>query len=1055
MPKHRHYIDERTFVEDPLLDQLEGMGWEVLRLKSPSDGVQYPEDSGRDNFSQVILKPRLVEALQRINPWLEDDQAEEVIRTLQTYPSTNLLENNQAVLNLLLGNTSVSENRKTGQVSPTVRYIDFAHPDNNDFVAVSQLKVRVIGTENHIYPDVILFLNGLPVVVIEAKSPKIKDPMGEAIEQLLRYSQQRSDTVLEGNQELFYFNQILIATCRDKAKFGTISTHIEKHFYRWTDPYPLSVNDIVTGSSAPNDQQRLVAGMFTKANLLSLIRCYTIFKTEENSTIKIVGRYQQFRGVKKMIQRLKNGRSPKERGGIIWHTQGSGKSLTMMFLVREMKLDEELKKWKIVFVTDRKDLEGQLAETTGAIGFTVKKAKKVKKLQEYLPGSSSDLIMAMIHKFQDSKDLNYGIMDELNDSDRILVMTDEAHRTQYSILAANLQKALPNATHIGFTGTPIAKTEKRYGDYIDKYTMRQAIDDGVTLEIVYEGRTHNAEITDKAAMNAKFIDVFKDYDAKQQQEIAGYATRRAYLEAQETIEAKAVDMVEHFVHHIFANGFKAQIVATSREACYRYKKAIDQALQAAVEKLKANNPFRVDVELLAQIESAIVMSGSNNDEPHLKAYTDSRKHKAIIDRFKLKYQESGDAGNGLVGIVIVNNMLLTGFDAPIEQVMYLDRIIVAHNLLQAIARVNRVGSKDKSRGFIIDYVGIGNRLKEAILHFNEKESIGVDADEVDEIVDCLSSKAEEINDLIHAHQDIMAFIKQYGIEDLTDFDAFYDLFYDEDIRFDFIQKYKTLSRAFDIVLPNPKALDFLKDYNMLSEINVMAGRHFRDERMSMKGVSKKLRAITDEYLASKGIDQKVPPLSILDDDFMDEVSKKRRAKTKAAEIEHAIRSYIEDHMPEDPELYQSFAEILERILEENANNWDAIYEALKEFRERIKEEDKKPTYGLHRKKHMPFFRLFQRELLENKELDEEEISTLVNLTQHLTNLLERELQLNGFWEKNRLTAQNRLKGEIQKLLLAKENFTKFPNIMSRVSAIISRVMEIARQNNDIILYADQ
>ena len=1052
MSQNKHYIDERTFVEEPLLQQLEELGWTILRLKSPSEGVQYPEESWRDNFTQVMLKPKLVEALKRINTWLEDDQIEDVIKKLTTYSAASLLENNKGVLEQLLQNTSVGENRKTKQKDPTVKYIDFELRDNNSFIAISQFKVRIIGTENHIYPDITLFLNGLPIAVIECKSPKVNDPMGEAIEQLLRYSEQRSDSIREGNKEFFYFNQIVVATCRDTAKFGTITTHVEKHFYRWTDPYPLSINDLAKGSSAPNDQQRLVAGMFSKKNLLDIIQSYTIFKTDEGKMYKVVGRYQQFRAVKKVIERLKNGNNSKERSGIIWHTQGSGKSLTMMFLVREMKQDEDLKKWKIVFVTDRTDLEEQLSGTSGAIGFSVKVADRIAKLKGCLEGDTADLIMAMIHKFQDRKEINYGILDEMNTSDRILVMTDEAHRTQYSILAANLQKAMPNASHVGFTGTPIDKTEKRYGDYIDKYTMRQAIDDGVTLEIVYEGRTHNAAITDKEQMNAKFIDVFKDYDPKQQQEILGYATKQAYLEARETINTKAADMINHYVDHIFANGFKAQIVATSREACFRYKEAIDKALKTKIEALKKSNLLKINIGLLEKVEIDIVMSGSNNDDPHLKPFTDGNKHKTIIERFKLGYANEKDGKNGLIGIVIVNNMLLTGFDAPIEQVMYLDRVIVAHNLLQAIARVNRVGNAFKSKGFIIDYVGVGHHLKEAILNQNDREVSGVDADEIDEILGCLSNETEEINDLALAHRETMEFVKKYQIEDLNDFDAFYDLFYDEDTRFQFIQLYKKLSKAMDVVLPNPKALDYMKDYFWLSEINVQAGRHFRDGRMSMKGVSAKLRAITDEYLISKGIDQKVPPLSILDNDFMNEVSKKKRAKTKAAEIEHAIRSYIGENVSHDPELYKSFAEILEKILEDNQNNWAAIYEALKEFLKKIKEEANKPTYGLHPKKQIPFYRIFQNELYGSKELDEEQISILVNLTQHITNLLENELQLSGFWLPHRLAAQNRLKGEIQKLLISPENL-RLPKMKEKFPSLISRIMELAKANNDIILYA--
>lgn len=1054
MSQNKHYIDEKTYVEEPLLAQLSSMGWEILKLKSPSEGVQYPEHSQRENFSQVIIKPKLVEALKTINPWLEADQIEDVIKRLTTYTSSNLLENNQNVLATLLGNTSVGENRKTKQKDPTVRFIDFKHKDNNNFLAVSQFKVRITGSENHIYPDISLFLNGLPIAVIECKSPKVNDPIYDAIKQMLRYSEQRIDSngIAEGNKEFFYFNQILVATCRDTAKFGTITTHNEKHFYRWIDPFPLSVQDISTGTSAPNDQQRLVAGMFSKSNLLQILQSFTIFNVETDKTYKVVGRYQQFRAVKKVIERLKNGENPSKRSGIIWHTQGSGKSLTMMFLVREMKQDEELKKWKIVFVTDRTDLEEQLTTTSGAIGFNVKVADRISKLKNYIPTDSADLVMAMIHKFQDRKEINYGILEEMNASDKILILTDEAHRTQYSVLAANLQKAMPNATHIGFTGTPISKTEKRYGDYIDKYTMRQAIDDGVTLEIVYEGRTHNASIKDRVEMNAKFIDVFQEYTPKQHQEILGHATRQSYLEANETIGAKAKDMVNHFAEHIFVNGFKAQVVATSREACVRYKIAIEDALKEKIAALKTHNPYKVNIALLEKVETAVIMSGNNNDKPHLKPYTDGSKHKNTIESFKLGYQNEKEKQNGLVGIVIVNNMLLTGFDAPIEQVMYLDRVIVAHNLLQAIARVNRVGNKHKNKGFIIDYVGVGHHLKKAILDYKDKETSGVDADDVDEIISCLSNEAEEVSNLVAAHSEIMGFIQNFGIQDLNDFDAFYDLFYDEDTRFRFVQLYKKLHKAMDIVLPNPKALAYSKDYFWLSELYVQTGRHSRDERMSMKGISDKLRAITDEHLVSKGINQKVPPLSILDKDFLQEVTKRKNTKTKAAEIEFAIRDYLSTEVTHDPELRLTFADILEKILADNEDNWTAIYNDLKAFLKKIQEEANKPTYGLDVKKQMPFFRILHSELFDKQELDEEQIAILVNLTQHIVNHLETELQLSGFWSSHRLTTQNRLKGEIQKMLLSPE-YAKIPNMTKKFQALISRIMELAKTNNDIILYA--
>lgn len=567
IPKHIT-LDERNHVEKPLLEQLDGLGWNITDL---TDGRQKPGDTFRENFTEVIMLPVLREQLKIINPWLENDQVEEVVRQLtENFPGTGLIENNKHALHLLLENTSVNENRQTSEKSPTVRFIDFNNRNNNRFIAVCQFKVRILGTEHHIVPDIVLFLNGLPVVVVECKSPKIKDAIPEAIDQILRYSEQRG-VKGEGSSPLFYFNQFVVATCRQEAKFGTITTHREKHFYRWADPYPRTLNDLDHGSGSPNNQQRLVAGMMDKDNLLDLIRTFTLFSNNDRGqTIKIVGRYQQFRAVKLAVKRLMEGTSPRKRSGIIWHTQGSGKSLTMMFMVREMYRHTELASWKVVFVTDRTQLESQLSETSQNIGFTVKTADSISELKELLRTDTSDLIMAMIHKFREA-DLTE-TFPQLNNSPKILVMTDEAHRSQYKMLGANLDKGIPNATKIGYTGTPIEKTERVFGDYIDKYTMRQSIEDGVTLEIVYEGRTHKAEISDQEGMDKAFADVFNDYNLQQRLEILGYGSRNAYLEAESTIEAKAKDMIKHYLAHVFPNGYKAQVVTTSRMAAVRYKK---------------------------------------------------------------------------------------------------------------------------------------------------------------------------------------------------------------------------------------------------------------------------------------------------------------------------------------------------------------------------------------------------------------------------------------------------------------------------------------------------
>jgi type I restriction enzyme R subunit len=1060
-------LDERQHVEKPLLDQLAGLGWEIIDL----DAKQHPADSHRANFTEVVMLSVLREQLRVINPWLEEDQVDEVVKQLTAnFPSTNLLQNNRHVFNQLLENTSVSENRQTGEKSPSVKFVDFKSRDNNRFVAVCQLKIRILGSERHIIPDIVLFLNGLPVVVIECKSPKVKEPIPEAIDQLLRYSEQRGSKG-EGSAPLFFYNQFVVTTCRQEAKFGTITTHTEKHFYRWSDPYPRTLNDLDHGSSSPNDQQRLVAGMMDRDNLLDLIRTFTIYSTNsKGEMIKVVARYQQFRAVKLAVMRLLNGKNPRERSGIIWHTQGSGKSLTMMFMVREMYRHPSLSKWKVVFITDRTQLEQQLAETSQSIGFTVKPADSIKVLKDLLRSDASDLVMAMIHKFRET-DLTE-TFPELNTSPYILVMTDEAHRSQYSRLAANLDKGIPLATRIGYTGTPIDKTERVFGDYIDKYTMRQAIADGVTLEIVYEGRTHNAEVPDQAGMDAKFADVFSDYNLQQRMEILGYGSRTAYLEADTTIEAKAKDMVQHYLTHVFPNGYKAQIVATSREAAVRYKKHVDAAITETITALETSNPMKRDVAMLKKLQSDVVISGNHNDALHLTPFTNASKHESTIKSFKLPFGKEDEGVSGDVGIVIVNNMLLTGFDAPVEQVMYLDKIIVAHGLLQAIARVNRVGGDSKEKGFVVDYVGIGHHLKKALDNYDEREQ--------KEVVDVLSFPEEELRELKASHDAVLAMLKKHGLTDLSDADAFFDVFYDEDLRFEFMSLFKKFTKNLNLVFPAKEALSYMGDYQSLVAINEMAAKHFRDGRLSMKGIPPKLRTITDAFLESRGIEVKVEPISILDEDFQKEVKKHERTKTKAAEIEHAIRHHLDVNLNDDPELQSSFAEALRKILEEFTNNWKKIYEELETLRQRIADVSKLPTYGLHRKKQMPIFNLLRSEIfgedpiLANSKVaegdadlndatsmtadpvfygmkEEERISKLVALTQHLYEEIERELKLVGFWES--IPARNKLVADLQKTILQPE-FAKVPGLINNRKHIISRLMEIAEKNHDTILYAN-
>jgi type I restriction enzyme R subunit len=572
--------------------------------------------------------------------------------------------------------------------------------------------------------------------------------------------------------------------------------------------------------------------------------------------------------------------------------------------------------------------------------------------------------------------------------------------------------------------------------------MRQSIDDGVTLEIVYEGRTHSAEVIDKGAMDTAFQDVFSDYNIQERLAILGYGSREAYLEARPTIEAKAKDMVQHFVKHVFPNGYKAQIVATSREAAVRYKGYVDAALADSINALEKSNPLKVNIERLKHLKTDVVISGSHNDELHLKPFTDEAKHRTTIQSFKLPFDAEEEGAKGDIGIVIVNNMLLTGFDAPVEQVMYLDKIIVDHGLLQAIARVNRVAGTAKEKGFVVDYVGVGHHLKKALDNYDEREQ--------NEVLDVLSFPEEELRELKAAHDAVLSFLKDRGLTNLKDHDAFFDLFYDEDLRFEFMSLFRNFTKALNVVFPSREAIAFMGDYQVLMEINVLAGKHFRDERLSMKGIPPKLRTLTDAFLASRGIDVMVKPISILDEDFQKDVKSRGRTKTKAAEIEHAVRHHLDVELNDDPDLQASFAEALKKIFEEFQDNWSKIFEELEKLRQRIIDASKEPTYGLHRKKQMPIFRMLKKEIYGEAALDDDAIAALVNLTQQLFDEVDRELRLTGFWES--IPARNKLKADIQRTLLQPE-FAKLPGLVQNRAHIIARLMEIAEKNHDTILYA--
>ena len=477
--------DEFDKVELPALEQLQSLGWSYAESVELS-----PEESDeRSSFKDVVLEKRLTTSIKRINPWINDENLRKVVRDLTKTPYPNLIEANQAIWTSINKCISVMQDLGRGNKGQTVHIIDFDNLENNEFLCTNQFKVK--GVNQTIIPDIVLFVNGLPLAVIECKSPYITDPMQEGIDQLLRYANRRNSSDDEGAEVLFHYNQMMVSTHRDKARVGTITSHRE-HFLEWKDPYPLKKEEV---GSEPTSQEVLIAGLFSRESFLDILQNFTVFEPAGGRILKKIPRYQQFRAVHRTIERIKSGKNPEEKGGVIWHTQGSGKSLTMVFLTLKIRRDPELRDCKLVFLTDRIQLDNQLtAVFQNAQNETVHQADSINDLKELLSRDSSDIITATVQKFEENADE----LSVLNESEKIIVLADEAHRTHYGLLGVAISTGLPNAPRIGFTGTPLMRSQKTvetFGSYIDTYTIEEAVKDGATVQILYEGREPAVKVT--------------------------------------------------------------------------------------------------------------------------------------------------------------------------------------------------------------------------------------------------------------------------------------------------------------------------------------------------------------------------------------------------------------------------------------------------------------------------------------------------------------------------------------------------------------------------------
>ncbi len=915
--------NEKGLVENRVIDHLKQLGYTYVHGASL--------DQERDTQTELVLKARLSQAIQKLNPWINENNLNKVVRSITHLESTSLMEANQHFHEVLINKMSVYQDLGKGRKSQTVQLIDFEHIENNEFLVVDQFSIT--SGQGTIRPDVLIFVNGLPLVVIECKSPTLPpdEQIAQGVKQLKRYQQE--------NEGLFHYNQFMISTSNDRAGVGTIGAKLQ-HYSDWKDPYPRIIAEI---GPNPTPQDMLIEGTMVKERLFDLIQNFVVYEPEEGRVIKKLARYQQYRAVNKAVDRILYEDKPQHRGGVVWATQGSGKSLSMVFLATKLRRISKLQNPTIVVVTDRQDLDQQIANTFRRCGFpNPQQAESVSQLKSLLQQGPGATVMTLVQKFQEGEEEEE--YPELTDSENVIVLVDESHRTQYSSLAMNMRIALPNATYIGFTGTPIDKNDKStvrtFGTYIDKYTIEQAVEDGATVPIFYESRMVDLHVQGES-VDQLFDRYFRDYSEEDRERIKKkYATEEAVTSSPKRIREIVLDIIEHYETHIKPNGFKAQLVAISREAAVQYKQMLDE---------------------LSDLESKVIMSAGHNDEEHLQEHHLSKQEeKEVIKRFKKPMEEDS------LSFLIVCDKLLTGFDAPIEQVMYLDKPLKEHNLLQAIARTNRTYDK-KTYGLIVDYFGVSRFLEEALGIFHEEDIKGA-----------LSDVEAEIPRLQTRHRQAMRFFDYQNKEDLEGCLA---ILKPEDVRNEFDTAFKKFSESMDMVMPSPKAKPYLDDLKWLGKIRKLAkSRYHLEDGMDISDCGEKVRELIEEHVYATTPHILFEPIDILSNRFDEKLEEIKTPEAQAAEMEHAIKHEIRIKLEENPVLYTSLKERLEELIERRKERQMTIEELLEEYREMMHEmrnnAEESKEHGFDPKQY-PFFQLLEQELPDNEEESVKDLTHII------------------------------------------------------------------------------
>lgn len=895
-----------SIIENFAIELFQKLGYEYVYAPDIAPDSENPV---RSSFEEVILTERLTKAVRRINASLPADVVEEAIKTVLRIASPDVLANNEQFHRLLTKGVTVTIHKEGAERGEIVWLIDFNNPKNNDFVVANQYTIIENGHNKR--PDVILFVNGLPLVVIELKNAADANAT-------IQSAHRQIETYKQAIPSLFNYNSLVVISDGLDARAGSLSAGFSR-FMAWkTEDGKAEASKLVS------QLEVMIKGMLNKETLLDLIQSFTVFEKSKNTdkktgittikTVKKIAAYHQYYAVNKAVESTIRATGfngdptyADRKAGVVWHTQGSGKSLSMVFYTG--KVVQKLDNPTIVVVTDRNDLDDQLFDTFAAsrqlLRQTPVQSANRDDLGKLLKVESGGVIFTTIQKFQPETG---NIYNTLTERQNVIVIADEAHRTQYGFRAKTvdvlneadevigseikygfakyLRDALPNATYLGFTGTPIEATDVNtpavFGNYVDIYDIAQAVEDGATVRIFYESRLAKVNLTDHGRELVEELD--KELSAEDMNNVQKAKAKWTQLEAligsPDRLKVIANDIITHFEQRQAVFEGKAMIVAMSRR--------IAAELYAAIIKIRPE--WHSDD--LAKGAVKVVMTTSSSDGAVIsKHHTTKGQRKTLADRMKDPDDE--------LKLVIVRDMWLTGFDVPCLHTMYLDKPMQGHNLMQAIARVNRV-YKDKPGGLVVDYLGIASDLKKALAFYSDSGGKGAPTNSQNQAVELMREKLEIISQMFHGFEyenyfNASTSEKLSWILRAEDF-----IFGLDDGKKRFVNEVDALGKAFAIAIPHDEAMDAKDEVSFFQAVKARlckfdsTGSSKTDEEIETT-----IRQVIDQALVSEKVVDifdaagiKKPDISILSEEFLMEL-KGMEHKNIALEV---LRKLLSDEI---------------------------------------------------------------------------------------------------------------------------------------------------------------